>query len=255
MTQSPYNLSEFINLVSNFEPVSKDLNSEKVIEAHEELFKFLNNIPYSAYFIHDFSQFKYILFSKSIKNLLGIEAEVLIKGGFGKALEYFHPEDRNNIRHTHQALFDYFYQQPLSDRFKLRFDFNFRMLTTNGTYCQILQQSIFTTLTDGKPLYDFSTCTDITLQKKNNRMELSVYKLNQQDLFEPVYYYVVPNTIGYSLSATEFEVLKWSSQGMSSQQIADKSCRSLHTINNHKKRILSKTQSKSLVEAISKIDL
>lgn len=252
---SPYTLKEFIKIVSNYTPVADPEDTEKVLASHQDLFRYLNNIPYTFYFIHDFVKFRYIMFSTSVKKILGVDCEVLLQGGFGKALEYFHEEDRNNIRLIHAELFGYFYEQPIEERCKLRFDFNFRLVNTRGEVHQILQQSIFTSLLDGKPLYDFSTCTDISRQKRNNRMELTIYRLDKEEIFVPVFYYVVPSTIEFGLSKAEFNVLRYVSQGLASKQIADLCCRSEHTINNHKKKILSKTKSKSLAEAIAKVDL
>lgn len=254
--RSPYSQSEFVKIVSNLDRLKEPSeNPRDIVALHQELFLFLDRQASIFYFIHDFIQFKYLMYSKSVNQVLGPNMDVIFASHFGHALAYFHPEDRENIRFIHKELFDFFYQQPIGERKKMRFDFNYRLLNSNGGYTPILQQSIFNYLVDGKPVYDFSTCTDISSQKRNSRLELAIYKLDEQGSYQRVHQYIVPQTIGFGLSETEFNILKWVSEGLSSKQIALKCSRSLHTVNNHRRSILSKTQSNTLSEAILKVDI
>lgn len=253
--QSPYKLTDFVKIVSRFETMEGEISSEQLVASHRSLFDFLDNQSNAFYFIHDFVSFKYVMMSKSLHKVLGQNAEEFIGNGFDKVLPYFHPEDRDNIRFVHEELFRYFYEYPVEQRGRLRFDFNYRLRSHKGEYRQFLQQTIFSVLKEGRPLYDFSTATDISLQKKNNRLELTVFQLNNHGVYDLVHQYVVPHTIGFHLSNTELHILRLVAEGLSSKQIADKCKRSLHTINNHRRRILEKTQSNTLSEAIQKMDL
>ena len=49
----------------------------------------------------------------------------------------------------------------------------------------------------------------------------------------------------------EFEVLRWMADGLSSKQIADKMRLSIHTINNHRKNMLAKTNATNAIDLIN----
>lgn len=53
------------------------------------------------------------------------------------------------------------------------------------------------------------------------------------------------------ISKRELEVLKWMADGLSSKQVADRMNLSMYTINNHRKSMLHKTNSKNSVELIN----
>ena len=249
----PYNETRFVELFTNFKPLEIVSDPEEVIKAHQDIFDFMEKLPGTFSFIYDFFNFRYILVSKSWRSVLGHSDDVF--SSFENALQYFHPDDKKNIVFIHQELFGYMFKQPVSDFKKLRFDFNYRFRNSQNTYIKLLQQSVFTTILEGRPRYDFSTCTDITVQKKNNRLELTIYKLNGDSVYELVYEYAVPATIGFGISNTEFKILKMASEGLSSKVIAEKTFRSLHTINNHRRSILSKTKSATMAEAVLKVDI
>ncbi|MBC7390150.1 MAG: hypothetical protein H7329_13115 [Opitutaceae bacterium] len=252
---SVYSEKDFIKLINNKRQSDQVTDPEEVIKAHKEIFEFMEKLPGTFCFIYDFFNFKYILVSKSIRSIIGQSEDVLLKGGFQECLKYFHPEDKENIAFIHQKLFSFLHSQNAEELKEFRFDFNYRVLNAKGNYIQLLQQSAFTTILDGKPLYDFSTCTDVTQQKRNSRMELNIYRLDENNSYNLIYEYVVPGTIGFGVSISEFKILKMAADGMSSRDIAEKSCRSIHTINNQRRSILSKTKSNTLAEAMLKIEI
>ncbi len=201
---------------------------------HKVWFEHLDHFPGICFFIHDFLNFKYIL-CKSLKNVMGYEDDFLIGKSFGETIELFHPEDAVRIRLIHQKLFDFFYQQPVETRTKFRFDFNYRVRHKNGEYKHLLQQSVFLVLKDGKPLYDFSSCTDITGIQTYHTLFLSIYLLNEEGTYIKIFNYTQS-----SLSERESQIQNLLDKGKSSKEIAEELQVSIHTIHNHRKNINKK---------------
>lgn len=249
-----YEFSDFKRIVEAFDKVPDAQTPEQILALYKNAFGILDNQHATFHFIHDFVNFKYLYVSKSLKTLTGIDPNILIEGGFEAGLEYFHPDDRSGIGIIHEEMFRYLYQQPVEDRKKMRFDFNYRVRTAKGEYKCFMQQTMFTVFSEGKPVYDFSACTDITLQRRRHQLELMVHKLNEEGVFETVYYFTIADNKSFDLSKTEMDILRYAARGLSSKEIASKVSRSLHTINNHRKSILAKTKCKSLHEAILKLD-
>ncbi len=251
-----YQFCDFKKIVNALHHIPEVYNPEQLLQAYKETFRILDSLHSVFYFIHDFVNFRYLYVSKSFKSLSGYDPKMMLEGGFAACLEYIHPQDRISLEIIHKEIFNYLFLQPPEDRYKLRFDFNYRFRDVQGNYRNILQQSMFIVFADGKPIYDFSTCSDLTLQKKKHKMELLVQKLNEEQIFERVHYFSVAQQDGdYDLTKTELMILQFASLGLSSKEIAAQVSRSLHTINNHRKSILSKTNCKNLQEAILKVNL
>lgn len=251
---NPYSLPDFIKLVSQSAKVDYSDSQKRILDVYKPLFNLLDQQFSIFYFIHDFSNFKYILVSKSFEKMVGIDNGTLVDESFGDALlKYIHPEDGANLRLIHEKLFAFFYESPVEDRLKMRFDFNFRMRKASGQFIHILQQSVFIALSDeGAPLYDFTTCTDISHYKKDDLMELSIHKLNDQGFYDQIYAYNMVTRPCFNISSREVEIMKYIVEGLSCKQIADKCKLSINTVQNHRKNILKKTSSGTISEAIAK---
>lgn len=254
---NPYTLPDFVKLVNQSATVDYPDSQKRILEVYKPLFNLLDQQFSVFYFIHDFSNFRYILVSKSFQTMMGIDNGTLIDESFGDALQkYIHPEDGANLRLIHEKLFAFFYESPIEDRLKMRFDFNFRMKKSSGQFIHILQQSVFIALANqGAPLYDFTTCTDISHSKKDELMELSIHKLNEKGFYDQVYAYNVPQMPCYNISNREIEIMRCIVKGLSCKQIADKYQLSINTVQNHRKNILKKTQSGTISEAIAKVKI
>jgi DNA-binding CsgD family transcriptional regulator len=62
--------------------------------------------------------------------------------------------------------------------------------------------------------------------------------------------YYFPEEPDGLLSKREVEVLKWICDGLSSKQIAGKMFLSIHTVNNHRKNMLEKTNCRNVAELL-----
>jgi DNA-binding NarL/FixJ family response regulator len=56
--------------------------------------------------------------------------------------------------------------------------------------------------------------------------------------------------LGIPFTDREFEIIKLLALGLNSEQIAERKCLSFHTVNTHRKNILSKTGKKTMGELI-----
>jgi DNA-binding CsgD family transcriptional regulator len=119
-----------------------------------------------------------------------------------------------------------------------------------------MQQSIFIYIQNGNPIHDFSMCIDITGYKKDNDMTLTIFKLDEENIYHKVFDYAINEKWldeQYQISEREVEVLSLIANGNSTKQIASQLNLSVHTVNAHRKNILKKTKCKTVAEAVKKI--
>jgi DNA-binding CsgD family transcriptional regulator/PAS domain-containing protein len=206
----------------------------------------------SYFFMIDFSKMQYVYISKSISNVLGYSNEAFMNGGLDFAIEIIHPEDKSRLEEIHDKLFQYLYSVPLKERKDLKFAFNLRVKRDDGKYIHLLQETVFLDIsTDGHPLCDFSTCTDISSHKKDNNLKLNIFK-RKHNSFDQVFEFEVGEQPDL-LTNRQIEILNLLSHGFTTNQIAQKLFLSIETVKIHRKNILARTGAKNSTEAVNMI--
>jgi DNA-binding CsgD family transcriptional regulator/PAS domain-containing protein len=206
----------------------------------------------SYFFMIDFSKMQYVYISKSVSNVLGYSNETFMKGGLDFAAEIIHPEDKSRLVEIHNRLFHFFYSVSLKERKDLKFAFNLRVKRDDGKYIHLLQETVFLDIsTDGHPLCDFSTCTDISSHKKDNNLKLNIYK-RKLNSFDQVFEFEVGEQPDL-LTNRQIEILNLLSHGFTTNQIAQKLFLSIETVKIHRKNILARTGAKNSTEAVNMI--
>lgn len=249
-----YYIFDFVRLVRYTGQHSIDSEGRDIVGKYKALFDNLGDHPLSFHFMLDFTTFQYVTYSKSVISVMGYD---ILKDGFAHALKnYFHPNDRILLKEIHTKLFDYYYQTSEAERGRLKFHFNYRLKKGDGSWIQLMQQSIFIYMKEGIPVHDFSMCTDITEYKKDNDMTLAVYKLDDQEIYHKVFEYVIGEKWldeQYQISEREVEIISMVANCDTTKQIASNLNLSIHTVNAHRKNILKKTKCKSFAEVVKKI--
>ena len=186
--------------------------------------------------------------SPSIQDLTGYTEQEFSVDLF---LESIHPDDIDNYLSFEKYITDFWKLLPpqKATKYKTRYDFRFRC--KNGEYKRLLQQVIVIQSDEtGAVLRTFVIYTDISEFKQTNKMVLSIIGLEG----EPSYIDIQPveKLMPYQkkLTKRETEVFHLLVQEYETSEIAEKLHISPHTVSVHRKNILSKTQTSSVLQLV-----
>ena len=200
------------------------------------------------FFVYYLPEQKMEFCSESVSNVLGIKPE---EWSLEYMMENMHPDDMEHFLQNEKSLMPLLRSiepEKLSD-YKVRYDF--RMKDRHGNYKRILHQAI--TLhndEDGSIIRTFCVYTDITHLKQEGRMNVSLININGDQS-----YYDIKSDGSYSqadqaLSKRELQILRLLASGLKSKEIAESLSISVHTVHNHRKKIIGKYNVKSTNEII-----
>jgi len=201
--------------------------------------------------IFNWACMNYLYVSDSIKNILGYEKEILLNEGFGFSMGIIHPDDIQQLKELHVAIFNYYYNTPVNQRSGLRFSYNFRVQRADNIYIHLLRQSIFIGSTkEGKPTLEFVTATDITGFRNDNDMLLTVHQLSDKGIYSLCHEAKLSGRT-HGLSGRERQVLELVRQGYTTKEIACKLYLSIETVKSHRKNIIAKMGAVNMIGATS----
>lgn len=217
--------------------------------------QFMASSPVVTYVINHATSC-YEFFSENSIRVTGYPSEEFIRGGvrFGMGIT-----DEAYMDHVGSFLIPKVFQfaekyARLNELNRIQFSYNYRIRRKDGTKIWILQlMSVIEADEDGNPLLTLFHLMDITHLKKDHRVDFCISRRNDQGVYDVVYMESYPheNGSGCVLSPREIEILTLLSKGESSKLIADKLNISVHTVNNHRKRMLEKTGCKNTSELIN----
>ena len=134
---------------------------------------------------------------------------------------------------------------------RLIFSHTFMVQAPGGRFASFLQCNSFLVSATGIPLVTVGHVYDISPYKKDNSMvhvvEDPAALAHEKILLEKHYY---PDAGELLLSKREREVLKYIAEGLSSKQIAARTSISVNTVNNHRNKMLKKTNCRNSYELI-----
>ena len=211
----------------------------------------------SLLYIVDYTRLNYSTVSTYCDHYLGYPTAYLMDAGPDFYVNLWHKDDfRIYNEQIMPDVLRYLKEHNCSDASDIMITLNYRIRDKKGNYIKISQRSVFLhTAPNCLPLAAVGTITDISSFKPDANIVFSMEKLakpgtaeENSEIIKAVYY---PNEQDGMLTKREIEVLKWVCEGYSSQQIADLLNNSIHTINNHRKNILQKTNAKNVIEVIT----
>ena len=210
----------------------------------------LNN---SMIYLIDYVSCKYPFMLAPKNCWLGHALSYLMEAGPTVIFEICHPEDFQLIDKTVcPANFLYLKTNRLTDAESLSFTITYRIKGKDGLYYQVKQSSCYIALAEDRtPLAALGWIVDITPYKKDTKLVHIIEDHSSNAEQKRVVNYFYPQPSDFTFTKREIEVLKWVCEGYSSKQIADKLFLSIHTINNHRKNLLEKTNCKNLMEVLS----
>jgi len=237
----------------------RNLSDSAVSDADELISQFAHRAdrdsfyPDEALFLIDYVHHRFLMISGN-NSFLGYTRAHISDTGPSFLTSNRHPED---FKIFNQAIFPMnisFIQDHAADDIGIyTFTTNYRLRARSGKWQSVSHCSRYLKhLPDGTPLVSLDFLSDISLFKKDKQILNIIEKApgslrNSQQLVRTFY----PNENESRISKREMNVLQCVCDGFSSKQIAEKLNISIHTINNHRKNMLGKTNCKNLSELVA----
>lgn len=201
-------------------------------------------------FILNFPAKGYVHVSENVHSILGTTPEFLIQGGISHGITLFAKEHRPIfIDHVLPLMLGTFktLADTGKDTLRTKATYNIHMLDKNGKSFPTMH--ILKPITKdehGLPVLAMKYIIDISQIKPSTQPDIKFEYLNEKEEYEIIASKTFYENRDGSLSNREHEVMDLVSKGFSSKEIAEKLCLSIHTVNNHRKKIASKYKVKSL---------
>ncbi len=237
-----YDVGELIEFIERFS------STESLIGAHNPVKKLL-----PASFILDYTQKKYIYASSKVSNIIDRPVSYFLDGGIEFGTSLWHKEDLNVYsQHVLTQNLKFLKETPADNHADFLFTCNYRVKNRKGDFKNIMQQSIFIKSADnGMPLAVMGFLFDISKFRNDRRIYHCIEPHNtlnktssKEPLLDNIYFL---DEKEQRLTRREIEILKYLSDDLDSEQIADRMNISKHTVDNHRRNLLRKTNSKTSI--------
>jgi hypothetical protein len=239
----PNNYSLLIRFIETYLSSGyKNINaSDPIIREVEEMMK----INDQFFYIGDLIIFRILFISGRVTEKIGVKPELIDPGFF---ITTTHPDDLRRHHYARARLITLGQEFFVNRDGKGLMSFDVRTKKPGGGYYHMLYQwYFFYSWVPHETVYLMVVFTDISKFEMNKTgthhycgNDLSFFRYPDMELL----------SIGNIYSNHELEVLKLIEMGLSSEQIALKLYRSIHTIETHRHNIIRKSGKSSLLEVI-----
>ncbi|MBN1950280.1 MAG: hypothetical protein JW801_03700 [Bacteroidales bacterium] len=244
---------------TNFTPGFRSyINPEDFDVAQEDYDRFqgqiafieqLSQVQNSSVIVFDFYKAEYAFRRIQFSDVLGHDPEKADELGLGYYVSLIHPDDHPVLLDAYIKTFTFIDQLPVEEKKDYKLIYNFRTRGSDGKYYAAVDQIVVLELDRKGNVWMILGITDMLPSKselgKASRQLINV-KTNARYLFND-------DKDGEKsvLSTREVEVLGLVSKGFASKEIAERLFISVNTVNNHRQKILEKTQTSNTAEAVS----
>lgn len=241
--------SFFSNAINLWKGIVSNSEQEKLkfqLDTYKKLFSFFQ-IGEHYYYVFNFAIMQCEFLSKSIDKVLGYKNDIDMR----EFMKKIHPSDTVYYLNFENAAINFLKELPCEKLDKYKIQYDFRVMNAQGNYVRILHQAVLIHFDENKNFYrSLALHTDISHIKKSGTPCLSFIGIDGEPSFIDVKAPSVFKNATDIFTKREKEVLKLVVAGKTSEEIAEELFISLHTVNTHRKNILSKSGSGSLVELI-----
>ncbi len=216
-------------------------------------FELFNNPQFNSFLelspgvtgIFNFDTLQYEYYSKNVKSIFGYDSEDYLSGGLRFSYSILNHVHADIIAsHIFPVYLEQCVKYASKDSLKkLRFSYEYMVNCKSGKTLWCLHQSTIIEVDEnGYPLLDMFIITDINETKKDDLINFTIAKKNDQDFFETIH------TIAYQtkdlslLSGREMQILKLLCEGNTTPKIANILHLSEHTVKTHRKNIMQKME-------------
>lgn len=248
-----------------FTGIQQYISEENRIPLREEEFQialqraiYLSCSPGPFYYmVLDHQSMKYASVGGAVEQILGIQAHEMEGKQVGDfIMECFHPDDLNHFFNFAKMVIDYAETLTIQERFKLKWNFYYRMVDRKGNIRFIFHQGQpLLADTNGILQASLEFFSDISHLRQDSQPMLSILNLND-DKNQLFFTYKAadfkPELIVNKqiLTKREQEIVRLLSEGYTSKQIAYHFSISPVTVNNHRQNMLHKTHTNSTAELV-----
>jgi DNA-binding CsgD family transcriptional regulator len=221
------------------------------LEVHKKLLNIFH-VGEFYYYVFNCSSAVMEFVSEQAKEVLGIEREDELTIEY--LLSIIHPEDFPYFIDFEKKVTEFFNQLPPDKVLKYKVTYDYRVKRKRGDYIRLFQQVVtIQSEENGAVIRVLGVHTDITHIKKENGSTLSFIGLEG----EPSYHDV---SIGHTaldlkqdvFTKREKEILKKIAEGKKTKEIAEELFISTKTVDTHRKNMLGKTNTHSILELVLK---
>jgi DNA-binding CsgD family transcriptional regulator len=211
-------------------------------------------------YMHDYRSNKYLYISPSFCNYLGIDYNIALNDGFDSVSSHIHPDDLLILEKIlFKKITNFLAALPESDHEdpNYRFSYNFRIGKKDGTYISMsIVSKILGFNKKGKILIDFGMISPVNHILQTDKIILNISKsMNDLDYVTLCHEEYNPEaSTDLNLTDRELEIIQLLKKGMDSKAMADQLCLSQHTVRNHRRNILRKTNTNKVTELLSLIN-
>ena len=206
-----------------------------------------------CYFVVDYQKRLISNIKCNIKFVLGLESRTI---SFEKIAELIHPDDLSFVRQAETAIRDY-YKQNISRKNigNYKAGYCVRLKTLAGNYQLFQHQSVVLSVDDfGNCVQAFNILTNISNISPSNNYKVTLLDLRGNNSYVELDIFAQKQVIALMplFTKREIEIIRLMSHGLKSPEIAKRLFISLHTVKNHRKNILHKSQIHSSSELIAR---
>ncbi|HRH60401.1 MAG TPA: LuxR C-terminal-related transcriptional regulator [Chitinophagaceae bacterium] len=251
----PYDFMNFLDISTQESSPEFMQNPQRIIK---QAFGDINlNSPLApVILLADFTKKSFVFAHKGYESLTGYTSKYLTGGGIDALFEKLRENDfdivNNKIFQKNYSVLREINPEEIN---KYVFSYSYRFKKKDGEFTTILQRLSYLLSPDGSPIGAVGYLEDISIYNDGSQLVHAIEHLNNNNPQKPkqiVYKnYFSQDLEKTAISKRELEVLKWISEGFASKQVAEKLNISMNTVNNHRKKMLQKTNSKNTAELLS----
>lgn len=244
----PYNQAQHIweGLIRD----GKEIRLELELDIHKKLLSIIH-VGHFYYYIFDLQNTTIPFVSESIMDVLGYTPKQFTAEFF--FTQVIHPDDVPFFVNFENKVVEFFNTLTLDTIFNYKVQYDFRVRRSTGDYIRVLHQIITLETTEtGGVNKTLGIHTDITELKPEGTPSLSIIGMNGEPSYLNIEVEKVFVPTKSLLSEREKEVLFHLIHGKHSNEIAEILGLSKHTVLNHRRNILAKTETNSTADLIVK---
>jgi len=227
----------------------KEINMKIDLETYRKLLNIVSVGPF-YYYIFDLENASILFVSPGITEVLGYSPEQFTPDFFFKII---HPDDVQSFINFGKKSVEFFKTIVPEDIFKYKVRFDFRLRKSTGDYIRVLQQVVTLQTTEtGGVNKTLGIHTDISHIKTEGNPVLSFVGMEGKPSYLNVELSAAFSPTIELLTPREKEILYYIVHGKHSIEIADLLFLSVHTVLNHRRNILAKTNTETTAELIVK---
>lgn len=247
---------EYLELVIKRDFVLDLQQYQQMIQSLTVASNFVKRLPFISYIVNYHTR-EYLFMSENVKDFTGHCTKEFMEGGLFFTLNklYYKPDLDVFGTYIFKEILRFYQSLPPNERMLYSFHNNYRFRRSSGELRKLLQQcTILEFDSVGNPILIFGMCSDITHFKTDNRITLMFSRQNNDGKqIEVVKHYYPDGETALLFTKREKEVLRLISNGLNSIEIAKSLNISEHTIKNHRKKMLKKSNTQNTAQLIQYI--